>query len=150
MIGVAPDMVGSKNINKTLPGADEVDCCRLIRNKIAHSTASVGSKSSLRKKHMEAGRRVVYADVQDIDMWEELDMSKVEAAIVSMSSNIELKKHIVKLIRTKNKFEREIFVLTLNEREDEQILQFDAKPVSVPSVQIGERMADLGMGKNPA
>jgi predicted Kef-type K+ transport protein len=102
------------------------------------------------KRHMDAGRRVVYADVQDTDMWEELDMSKVEAVIVSMSSNIELKKHIVKLIRTKNKFDGQIYVLTLNEREDEQIHQFDAKPVSVPSVQIGERMADLGMGKNPA
>ena len=102
------------------------------------------------RMHLEAGRRVVYADAQDTDMWEDLDMSKVEAVIVSMSSNIELKKHIVQLIRTKNKFEGEIYVLTLNEREDEQILQFDAKPVSVPSVQIGQRMADLGMGKNPA
>ncbi|MFU8859256.1 MAG: cation:proton antiporter [Cyclonatronaceae bacterium] len=102
------------------------------------------------KKHMDAGRRVVYADVQDIDMWEELDMSNVEAVIVSMSSNLELKKHIVKLIRTKNKFSGDVYVLTLNEREDEQIKQIGAIPVSVPSVQIGERMADLGMGKIPA
>jgi predicted Kef-type K+ transport protein len=101
------------------------------------------------KKHLDAGRRVVYSDAQDIDMWEELDMSNVKSVIIAMSSNIELKKHIVTLIRTKNKFRGKIYVLTLNEREDKQIVQLDAFPVSVPSVQVGERLADLGMNAVP-
>ena len=97
------------------------------------------------QNHLASGRRVVYADAQDIDMWEELDMSKVKCVIIAMSSNIDLKKHIVQLIRTKNHFKGKILVLTLNEREDQMICQTDAKPVSVPSIQIGERMAEIGM-----
>lgn len=97
------------------------------------------------KRHMTEGRRVVYADVQDIDMWERLDMSKVTCVIISMSSNIELKKHIVELIRNKNRFNGTILVLTVNEREDQLIRNSNAEPVSVPSFQIGEHMAELGM-----
>lgn len=97
------------------------------------------------KRHMDEGRRVVYADVQDIDMWERLNMSKVTCVIISMSSNIELKKHIVKLIRNKNRFKGTILVLTVNERENRMIQNSNAEPVSVPSFQIGEHMAELGM-----
>ena len=35
-----------KSIDKSLPGAKEVEACRLLRQKIAHSTVNIGSKSS--------------------------------------------------------------------------------------------------------
>ncbi|MEX2601086.1 MAG: cation:proton antiporter [Balneolaceae bacterium] len=97
------------------------------------------------KKHIDAGRRVLYADVQDSDLWEQLDMSNVTSILITMSTNIDLKLQIVKLIRTKNRYKGKILVLTANERETEMIKAADADPVSIPAVQIGERMAEVSM-----
>lgn len=97
------------------------------------------------KKHLDSGYRALYADVQDNDLWEELDMSDVKSVMIAMSGNIDLKLHVVNLIRKKNKFKGNIFVMVSNEREEEKIIKADADPVPIPSVQIGHKIAELGM-----
>ncbi|MEX2574604.1 MAG: NAD-binding protein, partial [Balneolaceae bacterium] len=100
------------------------------------------------KYHLDLGRRVVYADAQDVDMWEQLDMINVKSIIISMSSNIHLKHHLVKIIRKKTWFRGNIYVLTANAREDEVIMESGALPVSIPAVQVGKEMADISMDKS--
>ncbi len=101
------------------------------------------------KRNLDMGRRVLYADVQDADLWEELDMSDVKSVMITMSSNIDLKLHIVDLIRKKNKFKGQVLVMVANEREEEKITIADADPVPIPSVQIGQKIAELGMSFKP-
>lgn len=98
-------------------------------------------------RHIEKGKRALYADVQDSDLWEELDMSKVQSIMITMSTNIDLKKQIVSLIKEKNGFKGPIHVLTANERESETIRRMGASPVSIPSIQVGEKIAEAGMSR---
>lgn len=65
-----------------------------------------------------------------------------------MSSDIDLKKHIVYLIRNKNKFRGNIYVLTANALESQHILDIDAIPVAVPAAQVGQNMAEISINND--
>jgi Trk K+ transport system NAD-binding subunit len=97
------------------------------------------------KEMLDEGCRVLYADAQDAFFWEELDMAKLQAILIAMSGEIHTKEYIIKQLRKKN-FTGPIRVLTQNEREDELVLNAGAEPVSVPSVQMGQKMAELSLG----
>ncbi|TVR32994.1 MAG: hypothetical protein EA390_04515 [Balneolaceae bacterium] len=96
------------------------------------------------KAVMDDGYRVLYADAQDAFFWEELDMPKLKTILLSMSGDIYTKVFIVEQLRKKN-YKGNIRVLTQNEREDELILNAGGSPVSVPAVQMGEKMAQMSM-----
>jgi len=96
------------------------------------------------KEMMDEGCRVLYADAQDAFFWEELDMQKVQAILLAMSGEIYTKEFIVHQLRKKN-YKGNIRVLTNNEREDELISKAGGNPVSIPAVQIGEKMAQLSL-----
>jgi Trk K+ transport system NAD-binding subunit len=91
---------------------------------------------------LEEGRRVVYGDAQDIGLWENLDMKLVKVVLVAMSSNIELKLHVLDIMR-KCKCSKKILVLALNDREDAAIREHGGEPVLIPSFKIGRRMAKI-------
>jgi predicted Kef-type K+ transport protein len=97
------------------------------------------------KEMMDEGYRVLYADAQDAFFWEELDMVKLQAILIAMSGEIHTKEYIIKQLRKKN-FTGPIRVLTQNEREDELVMSAGAEPVSVPSVQMGQKMAEMSLG----
>jgi hypothetical protein len=101
------------------------------------------------EKRREEGDRVVYADVQDADTWEKLETNKIHSILLSMSSDINLKKHIVYLIRKKNLFTGNIYVLTSNALESQQILDIDAIPIAVPAAQVGQNMAEISLSNDP-
>lgn len=101
------------------------------------------------EKRRQEGDRVVYADVQDSDTWEKLETDKIQSILLSMSSNINLKKHIVYLIRKKNKFQGNIYVLTSNALESQEILDIDAIPIAVPAAQVGQNMAEISLSNDP-
>jgi len=98
------------------------------------------------KKYLGKGIRILYADAQDSDMWEAMDLSDVKSIMIAMSSNIDLKVHIVNLIRKKNKYKENIFVMVSNEAEELKVRNAQAEPVPIPSIQIGRKIAELGMG----
>lgn len=100
------------------------------------------------QKRLEEGDRVLYGDVQDADTWEKLQTGNLNSILVSMSSDIELKKHVVHLIRNKNKFRGSIYVLTSNAAESQEILDIDAVPVAVPAAQVGQNMAEISISNN--
>ncbi|TVQ04405.1 MAG: potassium transporter KefC [Balneolaceae bacterium] len=96
------------------------------------------------KAMMNEGCRVLYADAQDAFFWEELDMPKLRNILLAMSGDIYTKVFIVEQLRKKN-YLGAIHVLTQNEYEDELIRNAGGDPVSVPSVQMGEKMAQISM-----
>ncbi len=99
------------------------------------------------KKLLSEGYRVLYADAQDALLWEELDMQKVRTILIAMSGDIYTKVFIVEQLRRK-KYKEIIRVLTQNEREDRLILDAGGNPVSVPAVQMGEKLANLSLDDN--
>ncbi len=99
------------------------------------------------KAYLDEGCRVLYADAQDSFFWEELDMPKLKKIILAMSGDFHSKVFIVNQLR-KKKFTGDILVLTQNEREDEKIRSVGATPVSVPSTQMGEKLAQLSIGSD--
>ncbi len=96
------------------------------------------------KKLLHDGYRVLYADAQDAFFWEELEFPKIKSILIAMSGDIYTKVFIVEQLR-KKKYAGKIKVLTQNEREDELIKSAGGIPVSVPSVKMGERMAQLSL-----
>ncbi len=98
------------------------------------------------KARMDEGFRVIYADAQDAFFWEELDMQKVQTILLAMSGEIYTKEFIIHQLR-KKKFKGIIRVLTNNDREEKLIRDAGGNPVSVPAIQMGEKMAQLSMEK---
>ncbi len=96
---------------------------------------------------MKNGFRVLYADAQDAFFWEELHMPKLNSILIAMSGEIYTKLFIVEQLRKKN-FSGNIHVLTQNEREDEQVLQAGGNPISVPAIQMGEKMVQISMSQS--
>ncbi|REL37954.1 hypothetical protein DYD21_04885 [Rhodohalobacter sp. SW132] len=96
------------------------------------------------KQILDEGYRVLYADAQDALFWEELDMQKVKTILIAMSGDIYTKEFIVEQLRRK-KYRGTIRVLTQNEREGERILKAGGTPVSVPAVQMGEKLAKMSL-----
>lgn len=93
---------------------------------------------------LDEGYRTLYADAQDALFWEELDMKKVQTIVIAMSGDIYTKEFIVGQLRKKN-FTGSIRVLTQNEREDNLIFEAGATPVSIPAVQMGQKLAELSL-----
>jgi predicted Kef-type K+ transport protein len=95
------------------------------------------------KRELENGRRVVYGDVQDISLWETLDLSKVKTILIAMSSlGIDLKTHAVRMLRGVE-YKGSIIVSTLNENEEHLVRESGGIPVSIPARDVGEKMAKL-------
>ncbi|MEX0681710.1 MAG: cation:proton antiporter [Balneolales bacterium] len=97
------------------------------------------------KQTMEDGRRVIVGDVQDLEMWNKLDLSKLKGIILAMSSDIELKLHALSGIAS-CPCNCPVYVLTLNKSEEKTVKNKGGIPISVPSLEIGKKMAELCMG----
>lgn len=99
------------------------------------------------KSVMDQGYRVLYADAQDAFFWEELDMQKACSILIAMSGEIHTKVFIVEQLRKKG-YKKSLLVLTQNERESRLVEEAGAEPVSVPAIQMGEKLARLSLNGN--
>lgn len=90
---------------------------------------------------IQHGRRVVYGDAQDIGLWEMLDMSKVKAVLIAMSTGIDLKLQVLNMLRT-NEFHGNVFILALNEREEKAIQDRSGIAIMIPAREVGRFMGE--------
>lgn len=93
-------------------------------------------------EHIEVGRRIVYGDAQDISLWEKLDTRKIKSILIAMSTGIDLKIHVVNMLKG-CEFKKRVFVLAMNDREEEIIKQAGGIPVVIPAKEIGRHMGVL-------
>jgi len=93
-------------------------------------------------RHIEEGRRIVYGDAQDIGLWEKLDTSKIKSILIAMSTGIDLKIHVINMLK-ECEFKKEIFILAMNEREEAVINHAGGIPVMIPAKEIGRHMGVL-------
>ena len=94
-----------------------------------------------RSKNLAAGRRVIYGDIQDRDLWTGLDLKNVKSVMIAMG-NETVKENATKTLREAG-FDGLIYVLTMREEEAEIMQRAGASAVSIPIKEAGERLAEL-------
>lgn len=93
--------------------------------------------------NLNAGRRVVYGDIQDTDLWEGVDLSNIESVIIAMG-NHGSKIKAVKALREIG-YAHPIFVITMRESESRDLEEVGASSVSIPVKQAGRQLAELSL-----
>ncbi|MEX1211896.1 MAG: cation:proton antiporter family protein [Balneolaceae bacterium] len=93
--------------------------------------------------NLNSGRRVVYGDIQDTDLWEGVDLSDIEAVIIAMG-NHGSKIKAVKALREIG-YDRPIYVITMRDSESKELEAVGASSVSIPVKQAGRQLAQLSI-----
>jgi len=93
------------------------------------------------ERNLESGRRVVYGDIQDSDLWTNIDMNNIKSVMIAMG-NQSVKENATRTLRTAG-FGGLIYVLTMREEEAEIMQKAGASAVSIPIKEAGERLAEL-------
>ena len=95
------------------------------------------------EKNLKEKRRVVYGDIRDPELWQNLDLSGVESIILA-TSNTEAKVDATRLLR-KNNFSKDIYALTMRDDEQKALTNAGANSVCLPMRQAGEKLAELSI-----
>ena len=95
------------------------------------------------ERNLKAKRRVVYGDIRDPELWQNLDLSGVESVMMA-TSNTEAKVDATKLLR-KNGFSKDIYALTMLEDEQKLLTDAGANSVCLPMRQAGQKLAELSI-----
>ena len=98
------------------------------------------------ERNIASGRRVIYGDIQDTDLWSNMELSKVKSVMIAMG-NESVKENATKTLRAVG-FEGLIYVLTMREEEAEKMQAAGASAVSIPIKEAGERLAELSADLN--
>jgi len=93
------------------------------------------------ERNLAAGRRVVYGDIQDTDLWANLELDKIKSVMIAMG-NESVKENATKMLRSTG-FDGVIYVLTMREEEAEKMQKAGASAISIPIKEAGERLAEL-------
>lgn len=95
------------------------------------------------ESNLKSGRRVVYGDIQDTELWEKVELDNIRSIIIAMG-NREVKVNATKAVRDIG-YNEPIYVITMRDDESEELQQAGANSVSIPIKQAGERLAELSM-----
>ncbi len=93
------------------------------------------------ERNLAAGRRVIYGDIQDSDLWMNMDLDNIKAVMIAMG-NQSVKESATKTLRSTG-FDRLIYVITMTEEEANIMQKAGANAVSIPIKEAGERLAEL-------
>ncbi|MFW6157449.1 MAG: cation:proton antiporter [Balneolaceae bacterium] len=95
------------------------------------------------EENLSEGRRVVYGDMQDPELWENLDTNRLKAIMLAIATE-KTKLNATRLIR-KNGFQGSIYALTIDEGEQYALKEAGATAVCLPITQAGTRLADMAL-----
>ena len=98
------------------------------------------------ERNLKEGRRVIYGDIQDTDLWEKVKLDEIKTIILAMGKT-DVKLSAVKAIREIG-FEKPVYVITMRDDESEALQQAGANSVSIPIKQAGQQLADLSLKGN--
>ena len=93
--------------------------------------------------NLKEGRRVVYGDIQDTELWRSVDLSGIESIIIAMG-NRNVKFNAIKALKDIG-YDHDIYVITMRDDETEMLQEAGAKSVPIPVKQAGERLAELSL-----
>ncbi|MEX2368048.1 MAG: cation:proton antiporter family protein, partial [Balneolaceae bacterium] len=95
------------------------------------------------EENLKAGRRVVYGDIQDTELWSQIALKNIKSIIIAMG-NRGAKVNASKAIRDMG-YTGSIYVITMREDENEALQKAGANSVSIPIRQAGEQLAELSI-----
>lgn len=98
------------------------------------------------EQNLAEGRRVIYGDMQDVELWENLDLNEIRAVILA-SGTPESKVNATKAIRSEG-FEGAIYALTMQDEEHLALVDAGASAVCLPITQAGRKLAELSLSKD--
>ena len=93
------------------------------------------------ERNLAQGREVVYGDLQDRDLWINLDMENIKSVMIAMGTE-PVKENATKTLRASG-FEGLVYVLTMREEEAKIMQRAGASAISIPIKEAGERLAEL-------
>ncbi|MDZ7716277.1 MAG: cation:proton antiporter family protein [Balneolaceae bacterium] len=95
------------------------------------------------ERNLSNGRRVIYGDIQDIELWQNIDLSSIKSVILAIGTP-EAKLNATKYMR-QNKFKGTIYALTMREKEHQALREAGASAVCLPITQAGRKLAELSL-----
>lgn len=95
------------------------------------------------ERNLKNGRRVVYGDIQDTELWGNTDITNLKSVMIAMG-NQQAKINATKVLRNIG-FDGVIYVITMREDEAEAMKEVGANAVSIPIKEAGQRLAELSM-----
>jgi hypothetical protein len=100
------------------------------------------------EQNLAEGRRVIYGDMQDDELWNNLNLNNLKAVIMAIGTP-EAKVNATKLMRL-NKFKGNIYALTFRDEEHEALRKAGASAVCMPITQAGRKLAELSLSDDIA
>lgn len=94
------------------------------------------------------GRRVIYGDMQDIELWNNLDMGNLRSVILAIGTP-EAKVNATKFMRSNN-YAGTIYALTMRDEEHRALQRAGASAVCMPITQAGRKLAELSLSDDVA
>lgn len=95
------------------------------------------------QRNLSEGRRVIYGDIQDIELWNNLDLSEIKSVILALAHQ-ETKLNATKYIRS-NGYKGTIYALTMQDEEHQALQKAGANAVCLPITQAGQKLAELSL-----
>lgn len=95
------------------------------------------------ERNRENGRKIVYGDIQDIDMWQNLNLEPVKAVLIAMG-NKQSKTNATRMMRELG-YKGSIIALTMRPDERESLEKVGASAVSIPIRDAGRRLAEIAI-----
>ena len=95
------------------------------------------------EQNIEKGRRVIYGDMQDVELWDNLNLEHLRSVILAIGTP-ESKVNTTRYLRS-NKFEGSILALTMQEEEQLALGQVGATAVCLPITEAGRKLAELSI-----
>ena len=108
--------------------------------KQGHHVVGLDADPTRIEAHREQGRRVLYGDVEDPELWEALRLSGLKGIILAMPE-FEKRLSAIKHIRA-NGFQNLIGTTSFHPKEDAFLLDLGADVVFHPWTEAGERLAE--------
>lgn len=98
------------------------------------------------ERNLAEGRRVLYGDMQDVELWNNLDLNNIKAVIMAIGTP-EAKVNATRLMRSNN-FRGSIYALTFRDEEQKALREAGASAVCMPITQAGRKLAELSLSDN--
>jgi hypothetical protein len=95
------------------------------------------------ERNLSEGRRVIYGDMQDIELWNNLNLDEIKSVILAIGTP-EAKVNATKYMR-QNSYEGSIFALTMRDEEHKALREAGASAVCLPITQAGRKLAELSL-----
>lgn len=93
--------------------------------------------------NLSEGRRVIYENMQDVELWENLDLTDISSIILAAGTQ-ESNVYATKYLRD-NQYLGPIYALTMQEEEHNELVRAGASAVCLPITQAGEKLAELSL-----